>query len=185
MVAKIKTLVQVESLETTFKEEQERSKRVEDDHQIFKMSAEAKVKHLEEQLQLAKEKAIKDHLNSDEFQRVEVIRPTYLLGFTDGIEMAAKSLSEENATQLIIHDNYNPNAKRLAGIMAQGLRDRVDLQKEKRSSMSGPRLSGTMAATMVMLRVKLVMTMLLRHRSGMILVILSESTGSSWALLLN
>lgn len=61
-----------------------------------------------------------------------MIRSTYLLGFTYEIEVAAKSLSEKDAMQLRMHDNYNSNAKKLAGIMVQGLRDRADLQKEKK-----------------------------------------------------
>lgn len=63
---------------------------------------------------------------------VEVIHPTYLLGFTDTIDVAAKSLSEENVAQLRMPDSYNPDAKKLAGIIAKGLMDRADLQEEER-----------------------------------------------------
>lgn len=73
-------------------------------------------------------------MNSIKFKNdlVEVIRPTYLLGFTNAIDLAAKSLSKEDAEQLRMNDSYNPDEKKLANIMAQRLRDRADLQKEKR-----------------------------------------------------
>lgn len=41
-------------------------------------------------------------------------------------------MSEEDAEQLKTHESYNPNVKKLASIMAQGLRDRTDLQEEKK-----------------------------------------------------
>lgn len=61
-----------------------------------------------------------------------MIHPTYLLGVTDAVDVAAKSLLEEDAAQLRMHDNYNPDAKKLARIMTQGLRDQANLQKEKK-----------------------------------------------------
>lgn len=89
---------------------------------------------MEEELRKVGQKAIKEHLSSVEFSNnlVEVIRPTYLLIFTNAMNLAAKSLSEEDAKQLRVHDSYNPYAKKLADITAQGLRDRADLQEKKR-----------------------------------------------------
>lgn len=95
-------------------------------------------------LQRVKEKAINDHLNSDEFKKdlVKVIYPIYLLGFMDAIVMAAKSLSEEDSVQLRMHDNYNPNAKKLASMMAQDLRDQADIQEEKRKHNEWAKVAG-------------------------------------------
>lgn len=55
----------------------------------------------------------------------------YLLDFTDAFDIVAKILSKKDAKQLRMHDNYNLDAKKLAGIMVQGLRDWADLQEEK------------------------------------------------------
>lgn len=113
---------------------QERSKKAEEEHSVLRASSEARIKHLEarhqhlkaqlelliEQLREAKDKVVKDHLNSSEFQNdlVEVLRPTYLLGFTAAADLAAQNLSEEAAEEFRNHDNYNPDARKLASIMA-------------------------------------------------------------------
>lgn len=54
------------------------------------------------------------------------------MGFTNAVDLATKSLSEEDAEQLRAHDSYNPDARKLASVMAQGLKDQTDLQEEKR-----------------------------------------------------
>lgn len=59
----------------------------------------AKIKDLEEEFHQVEQRAIKNHLNFDEFKNdlVEVIPPTYLLGFTNAVDLATKSLLEEDA----------------------------------------------------------------------------------------
>lgn len=49
VVAKVKALIHTESLETTLKEEKDRSKKAENEYQLFKSSSKAKLKYLEEQ----------------------------------------------------------------------------------------------------------------------------------------
>lgn len=82
---------------------------------------------------MARKVAITKHINSEQFQDdlIEVSQASYLMSFIEAIDLAAKFLPAEDVKKLKDHDNYSLDAKKLANIMAKGLKTSANLAKEK------------------------------------------------------